>query len=340
MSQVETEITQAEPQASELEFNEAEVISRIQAAHDEALARQELLGEEAPPKVEEPTADKTAETEPISEQAAAKEEAAKEDKGISLRAKKLQLLAKKEASLREREEALKGQALTEEEVIRRLLQDPKALLSKYNQTPEQLATVLWGKALGEDAPAEFREKSEAIAEKARVDELQRQLEQAREEAKNASAIAAQTARVEIYDDSLKRFAQKGIGEDLHFLKTVAKDDWNEAYEAIATYVSGFMLDADGHITPSHEWPTVEEAARAVNDGLRKDWERFNRQESTTATERSTQVESTTRQPLQALSGAEIQSRPVRQAEDRSGYSDDDWEALALRTLRGAMRSPG
>jgi hypothetical protein len=316
-----------------LAIDESAIIKSIVEKHDEALSREQLLGKSGTPDTKEAPAEVGDESQEAAEPT--ETEPPPEEKP-SFRSRKLQMLASKERELREREKALKEKesgGMTEADFIRRLIEDPTALLEKHGLTSDQAATVLWGKSLGDEAPEDFKRQADRLKSKNRVDVLEAKLEQALQMAEQAQTTASINARVEIYDDSLKRFAKNEIPEDLHFLKVEAQHDTNAAYEAIALHVSGNMHDAEGNLLPSSDWPSPIEAARAVNEEMKAEWERF---KPTTAAA-PTPAPGEQYDSPDSLSVADS-LQPKRTPPNREDFSDEDWEKVAERTLRQAMRA--
>jgi hypothetical protein len=318
-----------------LALDEAAIIKSIVENHDEALSREQLLGEESVPEAKEAPANTGDAPKADAAVAAPTEDDTPAEEKPSFRNKKLQLLASKERELREREQALKereSSGTSEADFIRRLIENPTELLEKHGLTSDQAATVLWGKSLGDEAPEDFKRQADRLKSKNRVDILEAKLEQALQMAEQAQNTAATNARIEIYDDTLKRYARTDIPDDLHFLKVEAEQDAKAAYEAIAIHVSGQMYDGEGNLKPSSDWPSAAEAARAVNDAMKADWERF----SPTAAAPTPRPESTTL-ATDSLSASDS-LQPTRTPPSREDFSDEQWEKLAERTLRTAMRA--
>lgn len=259
----------------------------------------------------------------------AKEEVKEEDQKVVLKAKQLAAMARKEEELRVEktrleglQKQLDGSTASIEDFKKLLLKDPaKALELAGTKDFASIASQLWFKELGDDAPAEFKKQLHDKSTAARIEALEKRLQAKEEEQTKATDKIYQDIWVHSLDRDLKTLVQN-IPEDLRYLNAIAEDDPEEAYEALAT--------ATANLIQAGQTPTAREAAEAYNKQLEAELNRFSKLLTPTKSETKPKSGSTKATTITT----QDKEKPDKKNNDESALlSDLEYQQRGMRALK-------
>ena len=176
------------------------------------------------------------------------------------------------AEIKEQEEALaeRTKSLEAFEVAKaRVQSDPVAFFESLGikEGFANIASQLWHRELGDDAPAEFKQQQQYRTAEARILELERRHEKALEDQKAQMEQIQTQQRVREFDARNESYL-KNLGDSMPHLAAEAAGDMHGAKEAMAN-VALMMFEQDSSHTPE-----PAEIATYIEEQLEKSMAKF------------------------------------------------------------------
>ncbi len=170
----------------------------------------------------------------------------------------------------------------------------------------------WRSQLGDDAPPEVVQKAESSATNARLDRLEKMIEQAldpnRPQPQRATSGGFNAARAEALESELHAVVRSAPA-DLQYFALDAQEDPQGTLEALVNTTAAVMHQRG----PSGQWPTALEVARMLNDEVARDVARYSKAPATPppASNPTPPTQRVPSAPPTALSDADINRRGDR-----------------------------
>ena len=222
-----------------------------------------------------------------------------------------------------------AQAKAEAESLKsRVKQSPLEVLKELGLNPVEIANLAYAEALGDEAPAEFKQKLNQTAVERRVEDKLRELEQREQKWQQAQQQREAQAMIAQLDQEL--VATVHNAPDNHRLfKQVANRDQNYAYEALVEATNQYYQASGGKL------PTAQVALQIAEAGL----ERLNRpfaqeQKDSDAETLATEGKEDRKQSRsKSLSDADTAERPSRRSSQEPDARDTNaWIRAGLRAI--------
>jgi hypothetical protein len=300
-------------------FQEAKVADDVEAkAADEIIGKPDNSVEPAADEAPEAVVTEQAQPPSIVDDVDALLARAREEAEARTRFKQERSFEQEIATARAEAEALKS----------RFKQSPLEVIKELGLNPIDLANHAYAEALGDEAPAEFKQKLNQTSMERRVEEKLRELDQREQKWQQAQQQREAQAMIAQLDQEL--VATVHNAPDNHRLfKQAANRDQNYAYEALVEATNQYYQASGGKL------PTAQVALQIAEAGLERlnrlfAQEQKNSDAETLATESK---EDRKKSGSKSLSDSDTAERPSRRsAQEPDARDTNAWIRHGLRAI--------